>query len=91
MTIAILATLFAVMPIQNVAWITIALLGGSAVGIPMAVFMPMTAMPQRIALSHAFGALAAALVGTAEFYLSQGWLVRTLDPGDGVVVTHSYS
>jgi NAD(P) transhydrogenase subunit beta len=31
--------------------------------------MPMTAMPQRIALSHAFGALAAALVGTAEFYL----------------------
>jgi NAD(P) transhydrogenase subunit beta len=35
----------------------------------MAVFMPMTAMPQRIALSHAFGALAAALVGTAEFYL----------------------
>jgi NAD(P) transhydrogenase subunit beta len=31
--------------------------------------MPMTAVPQRTALSHAFGALAAALVGTAEFYL----------------------
>jgi len=31
--------------------------------------MPMTAVPQRTALSHAFGALAAALVGTAEYYL----------------------
>jgi H+-translocating NAD(P) transhydrogenase subunit beta len=29
----------------------------------------MTAVPQRTALSHAFGALAAALVGTAEYYL----------------------
>ena len=33
----------------------------------MAIFMPMTAMPQRIALSHAFGALAATLVGLAEY------------------------
>ena len=30
--------------------------------------MPMTAVPQFTALSHAFGALAAALVGTAEYY-----------------------
>jgi H+-translocating NAD(P) transhydrogenase subunit beta len=30
--------------------------------------MKMTAMPQRTALSHAFGALAAALVGTAEYF-----------------------
>jgi NAD(P) transhydrogenase subunit beta len=30
--------------------------------------MPMTAVPQRTAMSHACGALAAALVGTAEFY-----------------------
>jgi NAD(P) transhydrogenase subunit beta len=37
----------------------------------MAIFMPMTAMPQRIALSHAFGALAAGLVGTSEYYLHQ--------------------
>jgi len=34
----------------------------------MALKMPMTAVPQRTAISHAFGALAAALVGTAEFY-----------------------
>jgi len=30
--------------------------------------VPMTAMPQRTALSHAFGAFAAALVGVAEYY-----------------------
>src|SRR6202023_3594281 len=29
----------------------------------------MTAVPQRTALSHAFGALCVTLVGTAEFYL----------------------
>src|SRR5215467_2560897 len=40
---------------------------GAAVGTPMALKMPMTAVPQRTAISHAFGALAAALVGTAEF------------------------
>ncbi|HVT30203.1 MAG TPA: NAD(P)(+) transhydrogenase (Re/Si-specific) subunit beta [Lacipirellulaceae bacterium] len=41
---------------------------GSLIGAPMAVWMPMTAVPQRTALSHAFGALAAALVGTAHYY-----------------------
>ena len=44
---------------------------GTAVGIPIAYIMPMTAVPQRTALSHACGALAAALVGTAEFYQRQ--------------------
>jgi NAD(P) transhydrogenase subunit beta len=34
----------------------------------MAIWMPMTAVPQRTALSHAFGALAAALVGIAHYY-----------------------
>ena len=41
---------------------------GSLIGAPMAIWMPMTAVPQRTALSHAFGALAAALVGAAHFY-----------------------
>jgi H+-translocating NAD(P) transhydrogenase subunit beta len=50
-------------------WIAPALAIGSAIGVAMALFMPMTAMPQRIALSHAFGALAAALVGTAHYAL----------------------
>ena len=36
-----------------------------------ACWVPMTAMPQRIALSHAFGGLAAALVGIAHYYLTQ--------------------
>src|SRR3954471_9314139 len=41
---------------------------GSLIGAPMAIWMPMTAVPQRTALSHAFGALAAALIGTAHYY-----------------------
>ncbi|HJZ99646.1 MAG TPA: NAD(P)(+) transhydrogenase (Re/Si-specific) subunit beta [Candidatus Solibacter sp.] len=41
---------------------------GTAIGVPIAYIMPMTAVPQRTAMSHACGALAAALVGTAEFY-----------------------
>ena len=45
-------------------WIAVAFVIGSVIGVPMAM-MPMTAVPQRTALSHAFGALAAALVGTA--------------------------
>src|SRR5437763_2544850 len=52
----------------NWEWILAALLLGSAIGVPIAYIMPMTAVPQRTAMSHACGALAAALVGTAEFY-----------------------
>ena len=44
-------------------WILAGLVLGSLIGYPLGVFMPMTAMPQRIALSHTFGALAATLVG----------------------------
>jgi NAD(P) transhydrogenase subunit beta len=54
--------------IESYRWIAIAFVAGTAIGVPMAM-MPMTAVPQRTALSHAFGALAAALVGTAEYYL----------------------
>ena len=49
-------------------WIALAFLIGSAIGAPIAYLMPMTAVPQRTAISHAFGALAVALIGTAEFY-----------------------
>src|SRR4051812_6377711 len=49
-------------------WIMIAFFLGSAVGVPLAYLMPMTAVPQRTAVSHAFGALASALIGTAEYY-----------------------
>jgi proton-translocating NAD(P)+ transhydrogenase subunit beta len=54
--------------IVSYRWIAVAFVLGSVIGVPMAM-MPMTAVPQRTALSHAFGSLAAALVGTAEFYL----------------------
>src|SRR6187399_594484 len=56
--------------VHNWTWILAAILIGSAVGVPIAYIMPMTAVPQRTAMSHACGALAAALVGTAEFYHS---------------------
>jgi NAD(P) transhydrogenase subunit beta len=49
-------------------WILISIFIGAAIGAPLAYLMPMTAVPQLTALSHAFGALAAALVGTAEYY-----------------------
>ncbi|HWE86243.1 MAG TPA: NAD(P)(+) transhydrogenase (Re/Si-specific) subunit beta [Terracidiphilus sp.] len=48
-------------------WIIAGLAIGSVIGAWMAIWVPMTAMPQRTALSHAFGALAAALVGIGEF------------------------
>ena len=49
-------------------WIVIALVLGTIIGIPLGK-VQMTAVPQRTALSHAFGALCVTLVGSAEFYL----------------------
>ena len=51
-------------------WLLAGLAIGSIIGAWMAVSVPMTAMPQRTALSHAFGALAAALVGIGEFLVN---------------------
>ena len=48
-------------------WIIIGLVVGAIIGYPMAMKMPMTAMPQFIAFSHAFGAIAATLVGVVEY------------------------
>jgi len=56
-------------------WIVVAIIAGFIVGVPLS-RVPLTAVPQRTALSHAFGGLAAGLVGTAKFYL---WLVH--EPG----------
>jgi NAD(P) transhydrogenase subunit beta len=74
MTLAIGGTLLSpeILTYQNIG---IALVIGTMIGIPMAL-MPMTAVPQRTALSHAFGALAAALVGTAEYSLRYATLDR---------------
>jgi len=60
--------------IVTYTWILAGLAVGSVVGLAMGVWVPMTAMPQRTALSHAFGAFAAALVGISEFYRYGGHL-----------------
>jgi NAD(P) transhydrogenase subunit beta len=54
--------------ILTYTWILTGLVIGSLIGYPLGKFVPMTAMPQRIAFSHMFGALAATLVGVGEFY-----------------------
>jgi NAD(P) transhydrogenase subunit beta len=54
--------------IVDYTWIAIALVLGTLIGVPLG-RVQMTAVPQRTALSHAFGALCVTLVGTAEFYL----------------------
>src|SRR3982074_3579076 len=54
--------------IVDYKWVVIALVLGTIIGVPLGK-VHMTAVPQRTALSHAFGALCVTLVGTAEFYL----------------------
>ena len=54
--------------IVDYKWIAVALVLGTGIGIPLGL-VQMTAVPQRTALSHAFGAFCVTLVGTAEFYL----------------------
>jgi NAD(P) transhydrogenase subunit beta len=68
MAMAIIGTLLQ-REIVSFEWIIAGLLLGSTIGLAMGVWVPMTAMPQRTALSHAFGALAASLVGISEYYL----------------------
>ena len=67
MLLAVVGTLFH-HGIVSYRWIAIALVLGTAVGVPLG-RVAMTAVPQRTALSHAFGALCVTLVGSSEFYL----------------------
>ncbi|MGA9244700.1 MAG: NAD(P)(+) transhydrogenase (Re/Si-specific) subunit beta [Silvibacterium sp.] len=67
MLLAVVGTLLRA-EVVTYQWIFIAFFIGSAIGVPIAYYMPMTAVPQRTAFSHACGALAAALIGTAEYY-----------------------
>jgi H+-translocating NAD(P) transhydrogenase subunit beta len=66
-TLAVAATLFNPALVQY-KWIAVALIVGAAVGIPLGM-VRMTAVPQRTALSHAFGALSATMIGIAEYYV----------------------
>jgi NAD(P) transhydrogenase subunit beta len=67
MLLAIAGTLLS-HDIVDYKWVAIALVLGSIIGVPLGM-VHMTAVPQRTALSHAFGALCVTMVGTAEFYL----------------------
>jgi NAD(P) transhydrogenase subunit beta len=67
MLVAIVGTLLH-REIVTYRWILVGLAVGTAAGYPLGVFVPMTAMPQRIAISHMFGAVAATLVGVAEYW-----------------------
>src|SRR5215470_4514436 len=78
--LAVGATLYnpdATLPPQLIQykWIIIGLIIGAAVGIPLGM-VKMTAVPQRTALSHAFGAASAAMIGIAEYYVNTERLTR---------------
>ena len=67
MLLAVIGTLVQ-QEIVRYEWIAGGMVVGSVIGAAMAIYMPMTAMPQRIAVSHSLGAVAATLVGVVEYY-----------------------
>ena len=78
MLLAIIGTLIQ-QDVVRYEWIIGGLIAGCLLGYPLGMWVPMTAMPQRIAFSHMFGALAASLVGIAEFTtsLAAGEVIET--------------
>jgi NAD(P) transhydrogenase subunit beta len=77
--------------IVNYTWIVIAVVIGTIIGVPLSK-VPLTAVPQRTALSHAFGGLAAGLVGTAKYalWLEDGQLTTFRMGAIGVEVILGY-
>ncbi|MBI2361013.1 MAG: NAD(P)(+) transhydrogenase (Re/Si-specific) subunit beta [Deltaproteobacteria bacterium] len=73
MLMAVVGTLFH-HEIVTYKWIIVGFLIGSVVGGTMGLRIPMTAVPQRTALSHSLGALAACLVGISEYFRHRGAL-----------------
>ena len=90
MTAAIVGTLLHP-DIVNYTWIIVAFVVGTAIGVPLS-RVPLTAVPQRTALSHAFGGLAAGLVGTAKYalWLQSGELTTFRMAAIGVEVILGY-
>jgi len=76
--VAVLVT-WAEPSVSHHVWIILAIVAGFVVGVPLS-RVPLTAVPQRTALSHAFGGAAAGLVGTAEYYLRLAEAPATLTP-----------
>ena len=56
--------------IINYTWIIVAVFAAIIVGVPLS-RVPLTAVPQRTAISHAFGGLAVGLIGTSKYLI---WL-----------------
>jgi H+-translocating NAD(P) transhydrogenase subunit beta len=79
MLIAVVSTLLR-REVVTYEWIAAGLIIGSAIGVPLAMLMPMTHVPQRTAISQACGALASALIGTAEYFrqLPHGFVMGAL-------------
>ena len=75
MLIAVVGTLFHP-HIIDYRFIALGFAIGAVVGGGMGLRIPMTAVPQRTALSHSLGALAACLVGISEYFRYQGALNR---------------
>jgi NAD(P) transhydrogenase subunit beta len=69
MALAVIGTL--ILPqVQTYQWILVGMVVGTVAGLPLALLMPMTAVPQRTALSHSFGGLAVGLIGTCKYLLA---------------------
>src|SRR6266478_4007735 len=75
MLVAVVGTLFHP-HIVTYRWIALGFALGAVIGGTMGLRIPMTAVPQRTALSHSLGALAACLVGISEYFRYQGGLAR---------------
>jgi NAD(P) transhydrogenase subunit beta len=72
MALAIVGTML-LPQVQVYGWILLGMAVGAAIGVPIALLMPMTAVPQRTALSHCFGGLSVGLIGSAKYYM---WLAE---------------
>jgi NAD(P) transhydrogenase subunit beta len=66
MFLAIVGTLL-YQEIVSYTWIVAGMVLGAAIGLPIGKRVAMTAMPQLIAITHMFGAVAVTVVGVAEF------------------------
>ena len=65
-------------------WIVVGMVAGGVIGLMMAVFMPMTALPERIAIVNGLGGAASGLVGICE-------VIRHIDFASGVSTAPGFS
>jgi NAD(P) transhydrogenase subunit beta len=80
MLLAIIATLLTQEVALDWTWIAVGLVAGAGIGLFLARWVEMTAMPQMVAVFNAFGGGASALVATAEYLrISGGGVEVTFD------------